>query len=281
MKWQRRTRNLGCSIVLHENYSLMSTRNPACSFRPRHDTAKPKKGRPEYRAIVTCSIEHKPPLLTLELKRDRRAVALSQMADLNYQRKIIVYHGCDTGVVAKVLSDEDALTPSERDYDWLGNGIYFWEHGPQRAYDWAKDEKTRAPHKIRTPAILGGYRNLSQIIDLLDTANTKLFEQMYPEFCRFILESGKPLPKNEPVPGTREPDRVLRKLDCAVVNWSLDELAKAGRNYQTVRGVFVEGKSAYPEGGIMLKSHIQIAVRDHRCIIGCFRPNPSSYLVGD
>ena len=141
---------MGCSIVLHENYSLMSTRNPACSFRPRHDTAKPNKGRPEYRAIVTCSIEHKPPLLTLELKRDRRAVALSQMADLNYQRMIIGYHGCDTGVVAKVLSDEDALTPSERDYDWLGNGIYFWEHGPQRAYDWAKDEKTRAPHKIRT-----------------------------------------------------------------------------------------------------------------------------------
>jgi hypothetical protein len=156
-----------------------------------------------------------------------------------------------------------------------------WEHGPQRAYDWAKDEKTRAPEKIQTPAILGAYINLGQCFDLLDTANTRLLEQMYPEFCRFILESGMPMPKNEPVPGTREPDKVLRKLDCAVVNWSLDELAKAGRDYQTVRGVFVEGKPAYPGGGIMSKSHIQIAVRDQRCIIGCFRPNPSSYLAAN
>ena len=135
------------------------------------------------------------------------------------------------------------------------------------------------PQKIQTPAILGAYINLGQCFDLLDTANTKLLEQMYPEFCRFILQSGRPLPKNERVPGTQEPDRVLRKLDCAVVNWSLDELAKAGREYQTVRGVFVEGKPAYPDAGIRLKSHIQIAVRDQRCIIGFFRPNPSSYLA--
>lgn len=201
------------------------------------------------------------------------------MADLNYQRMVIGYHGCDAKVVTKVLSGEDALAPSERDYDWLGKGIYFWEHGPQRAYDWAKGEKKRLPNKIQTPAVIGAYINLGQCFDLLDTGNTSLLQQMYPLFCRFILESGKPLPKNVPVPGTQESDTVLRKLDCAVVNWSLDELAKAGRNYQTVRGVFVEGKPAYPEGGIMLKSHIQIAVRDQRCIIGCFRPNPSTYLA--
>jgi len=206
-----------------------------------------------------------------------RVVGSCPMADLNYQRMIIGYHGCDAKVAAKVLSGEGALTPSQRDYDWLGKGIYFWEHGPQRAFDWAKDEKKRAPRKIRTPAVLGAYINLGECFDLLDTANTGLLGQLYPEFCRFILEAGKPMPKNESVPRTQERDRVLQKLDCAVVNWSLDALAQAGRTYQTVRGVFVEGKPAYPEGGIMLKSHIQIAVRDYRCIIGCFRPNPSSY----
>jgi hypothetical protein len=201
------------------------------------------------------------------------------MADLSYQRMIIGYHGCDAGLVAKVLSGEDALVPSEKDYDWPGKGIYFWEHGPQRAYDWATDEKTRSPHKIQTPAILGAYINLGQCFDLLDTANTGLLKQMYPEFCRFISANGKNMPKNEPAPGTQEQDKVVRKLDCAVVNRSLDELAKVGRDYQTVRGVFVEGKPAYPGGGIMLKSHIQIAVRDPRCIMDCFRPNPSSYLT--
>ena len=67
--------------------------------------------------------------------------------------------------------------------------------------------------------------------DLLDLANTTLLAKMYPEFSRFILESGKSLPKNEAAPGILELDKVLRKLDCAVVNWSLDELKNAGRSY--------------------------------------------------
>lgn len=201
------------------------------------------------------------------------------MAELNYQRMIIGYHGCDAAVAAKVLSGEESLAPSEKDYDWLGKGVYFWEHGPQRAYDWAKEKAKRSPDKIQTPAVLGAYINLGQSFDLLDTANTELLAEMYPEFSRFILESGQPLPKNESPPGTQDPDKVLRKLDCAVVNWSLDVLKDAGRNYQTVRGVFVEGKEAYPGGGIMLKSHIQIAVRDSNCLIGYFRPNPAFYFT--
>lgn len=64
-----------------------------------------------------------------------------------------------------------------------------------------------------------------------------------------------------------------------VINWSLAELAKVGMEYQTVRGVFVEGQPAYPGAGIMLKSHVQVAVRDQRCIIGFFRPNPLAYLT--
>jgi len=70
--------------------------------------------------------------------------------------------------------------------------------------------------------------NLELQLRLDDVASLRM--AMYPKFSRFILESGKALPKNEPAPGTQEPDLVLRKLDCAVVNWSL---SKAGRDYQT------------------------------------------------
>ena len=35
--------------------------------------------------------------------------------------------------MAAVLLRGEPLQPSENDYDWLGRGIYFWEHGPQRA----------------------------------------------------------------------------------------------------------------------------------------------------
>ncbi len=200
------------------------------------------------------------------------------MLDLNYQRMIVGYHGCDARVVARVLLGEEALLPSDEPYDWLGAGIYFWEHGPQRAYDWAKEEKQHVSEKIQSPAVLGAYINLGQCFDLLDTANTKLLQTMFPEFERLALEHGQPIPENKAVPGTHEEDKVLRYLDCAVIKYSLDQLAMEGQQFQTVRGVFVEGRPAYPGAGIMLKSHIQIAVRNPRCIVGFFRPGPGSYV---
>jgi hypothetical protein len=203
------------------------------------------------------------------------------MLDLNYQRMIVGYHGCDSRVVTQVLLGGEALLPSEEAYDWLGPGLYFWEHGPQRAFDWAKDEQRRVPEKIQSPAVLGAYINLGQCFDLLDTANTKLLQVMFPAFRRLALQSGRPIPENKSVPGTHQQDKVLRYLDCAVIKYSLDQMAMEGRQYQTVRGVFVEGGPAYPGAGIMLKSHIQIAVRDPRCILGFFRPSQGSYVETD
>jgi hypothetical protein len=200
-----------------------------------------------------------------------------QIVDLNYQRMIMAYHGCDASVVEKVLSGKGVLAPSENEHDWLGPGIYFWEQGPQRAYDWAMDEKRRNPKKIKVPAVLGAYINLGQCFDLLDTANTRLLQAMYPLFQRFILENRIPMPENKPAPARNSPDKVLRFLDCAVIKYTLDKLEERGVLYQTVRGVFMEGPEAFPGAGIKLKSHIQISVRDPHCIVGFFRPNKGSF----
>ncbi|MDA1277957.1 MAG: hypothetical protein O2960_28515 [Verrucomicrobia bacterium] len=199
--------------------------------------------------------------------------------DLNYQRMILGYHGCDAKAVARVLAGDDSLDPSRNEYDWLGKGIYFWEHGPQRALDWAKGEAKRAPHKITVPAVLGAYINLGQCFDLLDTANTRMLGRMYPLFRRFVLKIGKPMPKNKAAPGGSMRDKVLRYLDCAVINWSLDQMAADGKNYQTIRGIFVEGRPAFRGAKIMLKSHVQIAVRDPRCIVGFFRPTAGAFIA--
>ena len=72
-------------------------------------------------------------------------------------------------------------------------------------------------------------------------------------------------------------DKVLRFLDCAVIKFSLDKLAELDTVYHTVRGVFVEGGEAFPGAGIRLKSHVQVAIREPRCILGFFRPSPGSY----
>jgi hypothetical protein len=195
------------------------------------------------------------------------------MANLTYQRKVIGYHGCDAAVAEGVLAGKLELKPSANRYDWLGHGIYFWEHGPRRAYEWAVEQARFSERKIAEPAVLGAKINLGVCLDLLDTANTSLLSEWYSDFTRFMRRNGIPVPHNRDAPGSRRGDRVLRFRDCAVIDFTIKWVAdREGINYQTARGVFVEGQPAFPGAKIALKSHIQIAVRDPACVTEFFRP---------
>lgn len=66
---------------------------------------------------------------------------------------------------------------------------------------------------------------------------------------------------------------MLRELDCAVI----EVLHKARENggfpqFDSVKGVFWEGKELYPNAGFREKDHIQICVRNPNCIKGLFLP---------
>ena len=52
---------------------------------------------------------------------------------------VLGFHGCDISTYKKVLINHENLKASDNQYDWLGNGIYFWENSYQRACDWAKN----------------------------------------------------------------------------------------------------------------------------------------------
>ena len=65
------------------------------------------------------------------------------------------FHGCNKDTYEKVLYKHKDLKKSDNKYDWLGNGIYFWENSYQRAYEWAEK-------RYENPAVLGA------IIDLAD-----------------------------------------------------------------------------------------------------------------
>jgi hypothetical protein len=41
--------------------------------------------------------------------------------------------------------------------------------------------------------------------------------------------------------------------------------------FDTVRGVFIEGRRIYPDSGFFEKTHVQICVRNLACIKGVFR----------
>lgn len=203
------------------------------------------------------------------------------MARGKYQRIVVGYHGCDAAVVDRVLAGKARLKLSSNAYDWLGEGIYFWEHGPQRAYEWANEQARLGAGRVRNPAVLAARIDLGVCLDLLDTANTRLLGKWYAKFRRFVRQKGVLMPQNWDAAGSRRGDKVLRYRDCAVIDYTLSSLVETESvQYQTVRGVFLEGRPAFPGSKIALKSHIQIAVRDPACIVGVFGPEPADYRSG-
>jgi hypothetical protein len=99
------------------------------------------------------------------------------MTDLGYEGIVTGYHGCDATVAAAALTEKAGLKLSANPYDWIGKGIYFWEHGPQRGYEWAIEQASLSGKKIRNPSVLGAKINLGACLDLLDTANTRLLRE--------------------------------------------------------------------------------------------------------
>ncbi len=103
----------------------------------------------------------------------------------------------------------------------------------------------------------------------MDTRFTHELPRAFQMLKDFGGETGEPLPVNE----GRTPDKLLRRRDCAVLNYYLTWLQESGRSYDTVRCSFVEGPPAYEGSGIRCQSHVLIAVRSEACILGVFRPS--------
>ncbi len=138
-----------------------------------------------------------------------------------YQRLIVGYHGCDRETVERVLLYGEPLHPSVNPYDWLGNGIYFWEYGPQRALEFAHEQQARG--KVQNPAVLGAYIHLGQCFDLTDTYNTDQLSEAFESWNQTLQSAGLPLPDNRK--GQKGSDDILLRFrDCALLNWYMDLL---------------------------------------------------------
>ncbi len=190
-----------------------------------------------------------------------------------HERLVVGYHGCERATARRVLLGEEELTPSSNDYDWLGAGIYFWEHGLARAQQFAEEKRERG--ELEDPVVIGAYVQLGRCLDLTDTWATRLARN-YDDLSGTLAAAGKLLPVNHSPGATGE--RLLRRLDCAVINWCVawqEDEARAsglGHRFDTVRGAFEEGPPAFPGAAVRQKSHVQIAVRSPTCILGLFRP---------
>lgn len=139
---------------------------------------------------------------------------------------------------------------------------------PARAYEWAQ------AHMGDDAYVLGAYLDLGECMDLTDSWATGLLGGAYEALRVTKEQQGKPLPTNRPDKGAAPGERLVRSLDCAVIDMAnrLADHAAGGTRFQTVRGVFEEGDAAFPGGCVRNRTHIQIAVRDMNCVLGYFRP---------
>jgi len=183
---------------------------------------------------------------------------------------ILGYHGCDRSIGERALSGAIKLTPSREPHDWLGSGIYFWEGDPQRAAEWARVCVDRG--KVSDPFVIGAVIDLGNCLDLTHRDNIDLLSDAFQKFKGAFNRLGEPLPKNTDPKGLNR-DKLFRYLDNAVINYLHDLVADDAQAtpYDTVRGLFVEGKRIYPGAGFHKETHTQIAVRTASCIKGLFR----------
>lgn len=186
---------------------------------------------------------------------------------------VLGFHGCDEKHGREIIAGKKFLQASENTYDWLGNGAYFWEASPERARQFAQEAastNTRVSKgSIKKPFVVGAVIDLGVCCNLLDSNSLNELALAYPFFVESFRQGaeGKELPKN------RGKDNAARYLDRSVVEFMHALRAHEKLEpYDTVRGAFWEGGPLYPESGFSKKTHIQIAVRNPKCIKGYFLP---------
>ena len=196
------------------------------------------------------------------------------MEESLYSRRsnlVIGFHGCDKSVVDKVILGKTDLIASTNDYDWLGSGIYFWENNEERAWQWARDLAKRKKSQVQEPAVIGALIDLGYCFDLTDSFYLQELKTSYKVLEELYTDTNLPLPQNSTI--GKSPDKLIRKLDCAVVQTALKINAKANAHpYDSVKGMFWEGQELYPNAGFREKNHIQICVCNPNCIKGYFLP---------
>lgn len=186
-----------------------------------------------------------------------------------YQPSFVLgFHGCDKTVGEAILCGEEPhLKFSEKDYDWLGSGIYFWEGNPTRAMNWAIQREKE--QKVKTPFVLGAIIDLRRCLDLFDHGGLSEVKDAYDGLKGVFDRAGVALPVNV----GKTPDKAGRALDCAVMNYLHKyRQERCEPDYDSIRGPFLEGGELYAGAGFSADNHIQLCVRNTDCIKGYFRP---------
>ena len=201
----------------------------------------------------------------------------------NHRSNLILgFHGCNESVRNSLLMKPNRVFPSEKPYDWLGHGVYFWENNYQRALQWAKDKAKRG--EIKKASVIGAVLSLDYCLDFTDSRFIEMIQSYYSLMELSYSQFNKDLPKNKDLKSDSYKDKIILELDCSVIEYMHQkileerdvEISKNGfsgyKIFDSARGIFTEGGPAFPGAGIQSKNHVQICIRNLNCIKGFFMP---------
>ena len=159
---------------------------------------------------------------------------------------VVGYHGTSKEFANKIIAD--GFQPSQESWDWLGNGVYFWQDAPLRAYAWAE---ARYPE----PCVVATRITLARFVDLLDLAGMQTLKGIAKDYQGQAQASDL---KNY---------KGANKLDCAVFNLTTSMLSLWNVQVAGYRAACVEGEPLTEGSPIHDKSHVQIVVLNQEAIL--------------
>jgi hypothetical protein len=163
--------------------------------------------------------------------------------------RAIGFHGTSVDAAQRILSSGFRI--SRNDYDWLGDGAYFFQDAPLRAWEWARKRFGAEA------AVIGAEIDLTDCMDLFDARWHDVIREAYSDLVRRLNQEGRTLPRQT---------SGAHRLDRAVINRTVGALDDRGILVRAVRAAFIEGEPLFPESALWNQTHIQIAVRDPSAI---------------
>lgn len=171
-----------------------------------------------------------------------------------YGMRAIGFHGTSVEAAQRILSSGFRI--SRNDYDWLGDGAYFFQDAPARALEWARQRFGDQA------SVVGAEIDLADGIDLLDVRWHAAVSDAYARYRAVLVRQGTPLPRQT---------RGAHRRDRAVLNYLAARLEEADRPVKAIRAAFAEGEPLFPDSALLDRSHVQIAVRDSSAILRVWR----------
>ena len=185
--------------------------------------------------------------------------------------QVTAFHSCDRELGLKVINGEEELRPSRNPWDWLGQGIYFWEQNPKRALQYSIEAANKQQFfagNIKVPFVIGATIELGNCLNLIEADAADVLREAYQGLKEIYAKAGKVMPANKDA---------NRRLDNAVFrHLNKSREGNPTLKYDTIRCAFGEGEPIYPGTEISTRLHIEICVLDNNAIKNYFLPRPLS-----